>query len=129
MRKKSPEFKIAFKIKNCHVEKRQLFMFATLLFTMALTLRIIRKLAEQSREISFFLAINLFLFSVILHYTLIYLKKDRQIPLFHHHHHLKIAKYYGVVFGLVLLVFFLDYFWYHSWLSLSEILFKSFTRL
>src|SRR3989338_5849399 len=84
---------------HIYTTKRKPFLaFASLLFALAISFAMIKKLSGQGRTIPILLSIILFLISLSLHYFLIYKKKDRKIPLFHHKHHQKVFAFYFFVF-------------------------------
>ncbi|MEM4268063.1 MAG: hypothetical protein QXK37_04510 [Candidatus Woesearchaeota archaeon] len=85
-------------------------MFATLLFALAMSLKIVHRLNEQGRTINLLFSITIFSFSLFMHYWLIYMKKkDREIPLFHRTHHLSMVKFYIFVVSIVVLLLWLDF--------------------
>ncbi|MDP3766029.1 MAG: hypothetical protein Q8R04_05950 [Nanoarchaeota archaeon] len=81
------------------MHKRKPFLaFASLLFALAISFAMIKKLSEQGRTIPYLLSFMLLLISLSLHYFFIYKRKDRKIPLFHYRHHVKVVYFYLLVF-------------------------------
>ena len=96
---------------NLSKKRKIILSFATLLFALAISFKIITKLSSQGRSISYLVSIALLVISLALHYFLIYKREDREIPVFHHRHHLHIASFYlfvvlsSLVFSLAAYLF------------------------
>lgn len=104
--------------------KRKYFLaFATLLFALAISFQLIIKLGEQGRNIPYITSLVVFIFSLLLHYFLIYKKKDRKIPLFHHKHHLKVIYFYFFVFFCTIIFTTIAHYLTGSLITISDFLF------
>ncbi len=109
---------------HIYTNKRKPFLaFASLLFALAISFALIKKLSEQGRTIPYQLSFMLFLISLSLNYFLIYKKKDRKIPLFHHKHHQKVFTFYFFVFICATIFTAISHAMYGSLITISEFLF------
>lgn len=104
-------------------KRKQFLAFASLLFALAISFAMIKKLSSQGRTIPYLLSFLIFLISLLLHYFLIYKKKDRKIPLFHHKHHLKVFTFYFFVFICAIIFAIISNALYGIFITISEFLF------
>ena len=91
------------------LKKREYLTFATTLFAIALTVRMIHALQEQGRSIPLTVAMIALISSLFAHYFLIFLKKNEIILLIHKRHHTKILVYYAVMLAFTLIVVLIDF--------------------
>ena len=113
--------RIALHYAGMTITKRQAFMFATLLFALALSLKLVPTLQIQARTVASWIILSLIIISVALHYFFIY--RRATLPLFHAKHTLGIIRYYVFVFAALLVMLYLDYLITGRTISLLESIF------
>ena len=108
---------------NLSKKRKIILAFATLLFALAISFKIITKLSAQGKSISYIISVSLLIISLALHYFLIYKREDREIPVFHHRHHLHVASFYLFVIVSAIVFSAAAYLFTGRVVSLSEFFF------